>query len=177
MSRPCRGRIFKLQTALNYAPPTGATKKCRTVKRRGKPPRYIMRPLQGQCKRTVSRGNDKRTASPVRAIEYRIGVYPYRFNAVLMSRPCRGRIFKLQTALNYAPPTGATKKCRTVKRRGKPPRYIMRPLQGQCKRTVSRGNDKRTASPVRAIEYRIGVYPYRFNAVLMSRPYRGRIFK
>ncbi len=45
--------------------------------------------------------------APVGGTYYRIGVYPYRFNAVLMSRPCRGRIFKPHTILNYAPPTGA----------------------------------------------------------------------
>ncbi len=45
---PVGGRIFKPHDDLNYAPPTGATEKRRTVKRRDEPLRYNLCPLQGQ---------------------------------------------------------------------------------------------------------------------------------
>ncbi len=54
MHRPCRGRIIKPHDDLNYAPPTGAMEKTMNLKRRGKPLRYNMRPLQGQSLRMVS---------------------------------------------------------------------------------------------------------------------------
>ncbi len=66
---------------------------------------------QGQCKHTGSKAQTHdnawqrtRMTSPVRATYYRIGARPYRFNAVLMSCPCRGRIFKLQTAVELCAP-------------------------------------------------------------------------
>ncbi len=91
--------IFKPHDVLNYTPPTGATEKRRTVKRRGEPLRYNMCPLQGHVSKAYVQYEQGHVSKacvqgicPIRAGACVQGMCPIRAGACVQYE--QGHVFK-----------------------------------------------------------------------------------